>query len=63
MVNEKRVGISDALMPLNPESHVAYNTGRDLGGIIEKALLMVHTRKEEIDVGREITFHATLSPL
>lgn len=62
-MHEKRAGISYALMPLNPETHDAYKTGRDSEGIIEKALLMAHTRKEEIHVGREITFHSTLSPL
>ena len=51
LVHEKRVGISDALMLLNPESHGAYKTGTDLTGIIEKALRMVHTRKKEIHVG------------
>lgn len=42
--------ISYTLMPLNLETHGAYKTGRDSGGIIEKALHMVHTRKEEIQV-------------
>ena len=51
MVHKKREGISHALMPLNLETHGAYETGRDSEGIIEKALLMVHTRKEEIHVG------------
>ena len=62
-MHEKRVEISYALMPLNLKTHGAYKTGRDSGGIIEKALLMVHTREEEIHVRREITFHATPSPL
>ena len=62
-MHEKRVEISYVLMPLNLETHGAYKTGRASGGIIEKALLMVHTREEEIHVGREITFHATPSPL
>ena len=47
-MHEKRAEISYALMPLNLETHGAYKTGRDSGGIIEKALLMVHTREEEI---------------
>ena len=50
-MHEKRAEISYSLMPLNLETHGAYKTGRDSGGIIEKALRMVHTRKEEIHVG------------
>ena len=55
--HEKRAEISYALMPLNLETHCAYKTGRDSRRIIEKALRMVHTRKEEIHVGeRSLTF-------
>lgn len=50
-MHKKREGISYTLMPLNLETHGAYKTGRDSGGIIEKVLHMVHTRKEEIHVG------------
>ena len=49
-MHEKRAEISYALMPLNLETHGAYKTGRDSGRIIEKALRMVHRRKEEIHV-------------
>ena len=47
-MHETRAGKSHALVPLNLETHGAYKTGRDSGGIIEKALHVVHTRKEEI---------------